>query len=112
MKQLHSISIVTTSRGQFVADVEDTDWTASDRPVILTSKKTVVVTDLDFGRTTLARNTCRTSGSNDGKDNYNTINNKTDLDDSVARNNMLSLGQLIYSDSLVILPWHVDDVTV
>lgn len=47
VRRLRLISTVILSRGQFVK-VEDADWAASDRPVILTSNNNVVITDLEF----------------------------------------------------------------
>lgn len=47
VRRLRLVSTVITSRDQ-LSKVEDTDWAASDRPVILASNGTVVVTDLEF----------------------------------------------------------------
>lgn len=46
-KRLRLVSTVISPRGQF-SKIEDADWASSDRPVILTSNGTVVVTDLEF----------------------------------------------------------------
>lgn len=47
VRRLRLVSTVITSRNQ-LSRVEDADWAASDRPVILASNGTVVVTDLEF----------------------------------------------------------------
>lgn len=46
-RRLRLVSTVISPRGHF-SKIEDTDWASSDRPVILTSNGTVVVTDLEF----------------------------------------------------------------
>lgn len=47
VRRLRLVSTVITPRGQF-SKIEDADWASSDRPVILTSNGTVIVTDLEF----------------------------------------------------------------
>lgn len=47
VRRLKLVSTVMCQRGNFTR-VEDADWAASDRPVILTSNGTVVITDLEF----------------------------------------------------------------
>lgn len=47
VRRLRLVSTVITSRDQFFR-MEDADWAASDKPVILASNGTVLVTDLEF----------------------------------------------------------------
>lgn len=47
VRSLRLVSTVIYQRGQF-QKVEDVDWAASDRPVILASNGSIVVTDLEF----------------------------------------------------------------
>lgn len=47
VKRLRLVSTILLTRDQHIS-VEDVDWAASDRPVVLTSTGTVVVTDLEF----------------------------------------------------------------
>lgn len=47
VKRLRLVSTVITPQGQ-ISQVEDADWASSDRPVILTTNGTIIVTDLEF----------------------------------------------------------------
>jgi hypothetical protein len=74
VKRPRLISAINTSRGQFVASVEDADWAASDRPVILASNGTVVVTDLEFKQFIQNRDFVNKTGISSGESNVNSSN--------------------------------------
>lgn len=56
VKRLLLVSTLNTTGKQLPFKIEDTDWAASDRPVVLASNGTVVVSDIEFKQLSSSRN--------------------------------------------------------